>query len=222
MGEGGLDLMEKYTPELPRGNLPADPVEMTGLKSIDHFSDSDLVAEEVAKKPDIVHGYTDQERNMGQGYGEGYRGGGVIPEIDIPSNLSDSSLESMGKYSGEMDNIPKGDMMDLMKLDYKMEAGINQRGVRKQAYNRYKEKMRKQRTNPTIRYKSRKKIADNRPRSKGRFVKTGDKVSAGYKKLTKSQMKSKKKTKTKAKKDLMKAKKTLKRALARYNKVMKM
>ena len=188
MGEGGLDLMEKYTPELPWGNLPADPVEMTGLKSIDHFSDSDM----------------------------------VLPEIDIPSNLSDSSLESMGKYSGEMDNIPKGDMMDLMKPDYKMEAGINQRGVRKQAYNRYKEKMRKQRTNPTIRYKSRKKIADNRPRSKGRFVKTGNKVSAGYKKLTKSQMKSKKKAKSKAKKDLMKAKKTLKRALARYNKVMKM
>ena len=48
------------------------------------------------------------------------------------------------------------------------------------------------------------------------------KVKSGYKKLTKSQMKSKKKTKTKAKRDLMKAKKTLKRALARYNKVMKM
>tara|TARA_Y100000590_G_scaffold468112_1_gene649554 strand:- start:528 stop:719 length:192 start_codon:yes stop_codon:yes gene_type:complete len=52
------------------------------------------------------------------------------------------------------------------------------------------------------------------------------KISGKSKKLTKSQMKAKKKAttkaRTKAKRDLMKAKKTFKRALARYNKVMKM
>ena len=42
------------------------------------------------------------------------------------------------------------------------------------------------------------------------------------KKLTKAKKKARTKARTKAKRDLMKAKKTLKRALARYNKVMKM
>ena len=79
--EGGMDfLMRKKgvgEPELPRGNLRAEPTEMTGLKSIEGFSDTGLMAEEVAKQPDTVHGYTSQERKMGQGYGEGYEGGGI-------------------------------------------------------------------------------------------------------------------------------------------------
>ena len=201
--------LENQRLNLENINIPPEDIELLPRIS-DKKEKMTQMAEEVAKKPDI-----------------GYEGDVVFPEIDIPSDLSDSGLESMEKYSGEMANIPKGDMMDLMKPDlmkpdFKMEAGINQRDVRKKAYNRYKTKKQKQRANPTIRYKSRKKIADNRTRVKGRFVKSGDKTKSGYKKLTKSQMKSKKKTKTKAKRDLMKAKKTLKRALARYNKVMKM
>ena len=45
---------------------------------------------------------------------------------------------------------------------------------------------------------------------------------SGKSKKSKKLTKAKKKARTKAKRDLMKAKKTLKRALARYNKVMKM
>ena len=209
-------------PEFPRGNLRPEPSEMTGLKSIEGFSDTGLVAEEVAKQPDTVHGYAAQERKMGQGYGEGYDGGGVFHSHEIPSDLSNISNSSefedpLEEYS-EVENIPVGNMKELMRPDFKMNAGVKQRQKRQESYNLYKKKIQKQRANPDVRYKSRKTIADNRPRVKGRFVKTGDKIKAGKKKLTKAKKKSIKK----AKKDLMKAKKTLKRALARYNKVMKM
>ena len=228
MGEGGMNfLLNKKgvgPPEFPRGDLRAEPTEMTGLKSIEGFSDIGLVAEEVAKQPDTVHGYTSQERKMGQGYGEGYDGGGVFHSHENPSDLSNISNDSefedpIEAYSEEMENIPVGNMKELMRPYFKMDAGVKQRKKRKEAYNLYKKKIQKQRANPKIRYKSRKTIADNRPRVKGRFVKTEDKVKAGKsKKLTKAR----KKSRTKAKRDLMKAKKSLKRALARYNKVMKM
>jgi len=215
-------------PDFPRGNLRAEPSEMTGLKSIEGFSETDLVAEEVAKQPDTVHGYTAQERKMGQGYGEGYDGGGVFHSHENPSDLSNISNDSefedpIEAYSEEMENIPVGNMKELMRPYFKMDAGVKQRKKRKEAYNLYKKKIQKQKANPKIRYKSRKTIADNRPRVKGRFVKTEDIVKAGKsKKLTKAKKKARTKARTKAKRDLMKAKKTLKRALARYNKVMKM
>ena len=231
MGEGGMNfLLNKKgvgPPEFPRGNLRAEPTEMTGLKSIEDFSDTDLMAEEVAKQPDTVHGYTSQERKMGQGYGEGYDGGGVFHSHENPSDLSnisnDSEFEDPLEEYSEVENIPVGNMKELMRPDFKMNAGVKQRQKRKEAYNLYKKKIQKQRDNPGIRYKSRKTIADNRPRVNGRFDKTGDKVKAGKsKKLTKARKKATMKARTKAKRDLMKAKKTLKRALARYNKVMKM
>ena len=50
---------------------------------------------------------------------------------------------------------------------------------RNAAHARFKEKKKAQLDNPKVRYKSRKKIADNRPRVKGRFVKTSELVTAG-------------------------------------------
>ena len=51
--------------------------------------------------------------------------------------------------------------------------------VRREAYQRFKERRQRQRDNPRLRYKSRQKIADSRPRVKGRFVKTSELVTAG-------------------------------------------
>jgi hypothetical protein len=93
----------------------------------------------------------------------------------------------------------------------------------------------------------RKAIADNRPRVKGRFIKTGENkvrnVPKGYfsgdivpladnlpisgakgksRKRTKAQKKHRTKQRTKAKKEVMKARKQLTKALKRYKKVMKM
>jgi len=95
--------------------------------------------------------------------------------------------------------------------------------------------------------KGRKDIADNRPRVKGRFIKTGENkvrnVPRGYfsgdivpladnlpisgakgksRKKTKAQKKQRAKQRTKAKKEVMKARKQLTKALKRYKKVMKM
>jgi hypothetical protein len=50
--------------------------------------------------------------------------------------------------------------------------------ARKVAHARFKAKRLAQRLNPKVRYKSRQKIADNRPRVKGRFVKTVSLVTA--------------------------------------------
>lgn len=91
----------------------------------------------------------------------------------------------------------------------------------------------------------RKAIADNRPRVKGRFIKTGENkvrnVPQGYfsgdivaladnlpisgakgksRKKTKAQKKHRSKQRTKAKRDVMKARKQLTKALKRYKKVM--
>ena len=183
IGEGGIDyLMKKHTPELPRGNLSAVPVEMTGLKSVEDFSDTGLVVEEVANQSDIVHGYTARERKMGQGYGEGYDGGGVYRSSKIPYNFSNMSNDS------EFEDPMEFNERDLpyMNLPAKFKRGLG--GDKKKQSNKRKK--------PTA----------------GSFGK----------KKSKAKTKGKSKAKTKAKRDLMKAKKTLKRALARYNKVMKM
>lgn len=52
------------------------------------------------------------------------------------------------------------------------------KAVRKEALERFHRKREAQKLNPAVRYKSRKKIADNRPRVKGRFVKTDELVRA--------------------------------------------
>lgn len=52
------------------------------------------------------------------------------------------------------------------------------RAARRVAHARFKAKQTAQRLNPKVRYKSRQKIADNRPRVKGRFVKTSKLVTA--------------------------------------------
>eukprot|EP01052_Picozoa_sp_SAG31_P034931 SAG31_NODE_4147_length_3531_cov_1.458333_5_plen_212_part_00 len=52
------------------------------------------------------------------------------------------------------------------------------REARRAAVNRFHAKKAYQRENPTVRYTSRKTIADNRPRVKGRFVKTPAVVTA--------------------------------------------
>jgi len=52
------------------------------------------------------------------------------------------------------------------------------RATRQAALKRFHRKREQQKLNPTVRYKSRKKIADNRPRIKGRFVKTENLVRA--------------------------------------------
>lgn len=53
------------------------------------------------------------------------------------------------------------------------------RAERLAALARYRQKKIDRINNPKIRYKSRKKIADNRPRVKGRFIKTDETVRAG-------------------------------------------
>jgi pseudo-response regulator 9 len=52
------------------------------------------------------------------------------------------------------------------------------RALRKAALGRWREKKLDQRLNPKVRYRSRKRIADNRPRVKGRFIKTEALVTA--------------------------------------------
>ena len=59
-----------------------------------------------------------------------------------------------------------------------LEVAANKRAVRLAALARYRQKKIDRINNPTIRYKSRKKIADNRPRVKGRFIKTDETVRA--------------------------------------------
>ena len=64
------------------------------------------------------------------------------------------------------------------QLDPTVANAAGYRSVRKAALERFHRKREAQKLNPTVRYKSRKKIADNRPRIKGRFVKTDELVRA--------------------------------------------
>ena len=57
-------------------------------------------------------------------------------------------------------------------------VAAKKRAIRLAALARYRQKKIDRINNPVIRYKSRKKIADNRPRVKGRFIKTGNTVRA--------------------------------------------
>jgi len=64
------------------------------------------------------------------------------------------------------------------QLDPTAATATGFKAIRLAAVNRFHRKREKQKLNPTVRYKSRKKIADNRPRIKGRFVKTENLVRA--------------------------------------------
>ena len=52
------------------------------------------------------------------------------------------------------------------------------RRARLRSFAAFKAKRLAQKLNPTVRYKSRRKIADARPRVKGRFVKTSEEITA--------------------------------------------
>lgn len=82
--------------------------------------------------------------------------------------------EAMKKEKMKMDDYPKapGNYVFLLGPSKCGEVLLESRATRLAALQRFHAKRIAQRDNPAFRYVSRKKIADNRPRIQGRFVKT--------------------------------------------------
>jgi hypothetical protein len=74
--------------------------------------------------------------------------------------------------------ITRGPYQYIFGVDPDPKVAAKKRAVRQAAFSRYRQKKIDRANRPVIRYKSRKKIADNRPRVKGRFIKTGNAVRA--------------------------------------------
>lgn len=178
---------------LPKLDSDDKPVTVPDLYGMD-ISGSDNFEEEISLKDIDALGKEIGTENLAEKHASEFIDG---PAMEPSVNYFNRSPDMFIEKSQRLNRENRKKERDLFKI---MNKGL--RGVYKQ--------------------QGRKKIADNRPRVKGRFVKTEGKVRAGSKKLTKAKKKARTKARTKAKRDLMKAKKTLKRALARYNKVMKM
>ncbi len=74
--------------------------------------------------------------------------------------------------------ITRGPYQFTFGVDPDPKIAAKKRAVRESALSRYRQKKIDRANHPVIRYKSRKKIADNRPRVKGRFIKTDNTVRA--------------------------------------------
>jgi hypothetical protein len=115
--------------------------------------------------------------------------------FDVPVCVSQFTLDEACRWAQQVDDVlgtdfaarlktkcalsyPALDVAEYTQLDPTVANAAGYRSVRKAALERFHRKREAQKLNPTVRYKSRKKIADNRPRIKGRFVKTDELVRA--------------------------------------------
>ena len=99
----------------------------------------------------------------------------MLPDYESPSNksidLNDENLDMLPDYESPSNKIMSKKFFPRPKLTE----------AQKDARNKRKEKLKVKKTHNKnkIRYQSRKKIADKRPRIKGRFVKTDKKIKDG-------------------------------------------
>lgn len=99
----------------------------------------------------------------------------MLPDYESPSNksidLNDENLDMLPDYKSPSNKIMSKKFFPRPKLTE----------AQKDARNKRKEKLKVKKTHNKnkIRYQSRKKIADKRPRVKGRFIKTDKKIKDG-------------------------------------------